>query len=215
MKTRMRAVTAALAAVLAAPLASTVGAATLGASAIGTAALGATALMAGAAHAGEQESEAYAPMAPFAKLDGRVLRGEGEGPNGQPIVDYAIWESILGGRAFQSTHRLEDGTYGGRTIFFYDEAAKQHVFHYFTTAGFHTTGVIDVTEAGFAAVEKVIGHEQFDEVRSFVRFVGDTVEVSSAHVDKNGVATPTSGIVYTDYKGDVDLFEKSYVRFKK
>ena len=89
---------------------------------------------------------AYAPMAPFAKLAGRSWRGEGTGPDGEPIVDIARYEMILGGRAFQSTHKLENADYGGRTIIFYDEGAKKYVFHYFTTAGFHTTGELTLTD---------------------------------------------------------------------
>ena len=154
----------------------------------------------------------YAPMAAFQKLDGRVLRGEGIGPNGKPIVDYAEWKSILGGKAIESTHRLEDGSYGGKTIFFYDENAKAHIFHYFTTAGFHTTGIVDVTEFGFDAIEKVIGHPEFEEVRSSVTFVGDEVRVSSSHVTKEGVVSEGEGMTYKDVKDDVDLFAKSFVR---
>ena len=152
------------------------------------------------AHAQEgtlsRETTAYAPMKPFEKLAGKVLRGEGTGPDGAPIVDIGKGEFILGGRAFQSTHRLESGTYGGTTIFFYDEGAEAYIFHYFTTAGFHTTGTVDLTDDGFAAVEQVIGHDTFAEVRSVMTIDGDTATVSSVHVKKNGETSQGDGMVY-------------------
>ncbi|MEO1136674.1 MAG: hypothetical protein AAFW68_08700, partial [Pseudomonadota bacterium] len=93
----------------------------------------------GAAQAQEKDAEtappSYAPMAPFARLAGTAWRGQGTGPNGQPIVDVVRYDLILGGRALQSTHRLEGGDYGGRTIIFFDEGAQRYIFHYFTTAG--------------------------------------------------------------------------------
>ena len=109
---------------------------------------------------------AYEPMAPFKKLAGRAWRGEGTGPDGKPIVDVAYYEMILGGRAFQSTHKIENASYGGRTIFFFDEGAKKYIYHYFTTAGFHTIGEITPMKTGFTAVEDVVGHPEFVEVRS-------------------------------------------------
>lgn len=148
----------------------------------------------------------YEPMAPFAALDGKTLRGDGTGPDGQPIVDIAKWEMILGGRALQSTHRLENGTYGGRTIFFYDEAAKQYVFHYFTTAGFHTVGTAEPTETGFIAVEEVRGHPKFVEVRSEMIFEGDIIRVKTSHTDKDGNHTEGEGFVYREVDDPGSLF---------
>ncbi|MHA7872316.1 MAG: hypothetical protein ACX939_08205 [Hyphococcus sp.] len=151
-------------------------------------------------------SAAYEPMAVFEKLDGRVLYGEGVGPNGEPIVDIAKWEMTLGGRAFQSTHKLACRDYGGRTIFFYDEGAKKYIFHYFTTAGFHTVGELDVTDDGFTAVEEVIGHPRFVEVRSDIIFDGDIVRVVSSHVDKDGKPSDSDELVYRDVDEETVLF---------
>ncbi|MEO1251602.1 MAG: hypothetical protein AAFW81_04560 [Pseudomonadota bacterium] len=155
---------------------------------------------------GEKEKTAYEPMAVFAELAGRSWRGEGTGPDGAPIVDIAKYEMILGGRAFQATHRLESGVYGGRTIIFYDEAAEQHIFHYFTTAGFHTTGVIEPTEKGFSAVETVIGHSDYAEVHSDVVLEGDTLRVASRHVKKTGEMSEGEGMVYREIDDPGPLF---------
>lgn len=144
------------------------------------------------------DATVYEPMAAFAKLAGRTWRGEGVGPNGQPIVDIARYEMILGGRGFQSTHKLEGGTYGGRTIFFYDEAAKEYIFHYFTTAGFHTTGTIEPTKTGFAAVETVNGHKEFAEVRSEIFIEGDRLRVVSSHITHDGKASPGDTLIYKE-----------------
>lgn len=131
-------------------------------------------------------SATYEPMAPFAKFAGKTLRGEGAGPDGGAIVDIAKWEFILGGRALQTTHRVEGTSYGGRTIFFFDEAAQQYIFHYFTTAGFHTTGEVVPTERGFKSVEKVIGHAEISEVYSELIVEGNEIRVLSNQKDKNG-----------------------------
>jgi len=160
-----------------------------------------------AAPAVAQEPSIYAPMLPFEPLAGRVYRGEGTGPDGKPIVDIAEWEMILGGRALQSTHKLEGGTYGGRTIFFYDEAAKAYVFHYFTTAGFHTTGTAAVTETGFVAMEEVVGHPEFASVRSEMILEEGGMRVVSVHVRHDGTETEPAGFVYRETGGPGPSFD--------
>lgn len=159
----------------------------------------------------------YEPMAPFAKLAGRAWRGEGTGPNGQPLVDIAKYEMILGGRAFQSTHKLENGTYGGRTIIFYDEGAKKYVFHYFTTAGFHTLGEITPTETGFTAVEQVQNHPEYAEVRSEAVFGERTIRVVSSHVTHDGKTSEGDELNYEEIE-DADavlLFDEADALFGK
>lgn len=150
---------------------------------------------------------AYAPMAPFARLDGTSWIGEGKGPDGQPIVDMARYELILDGRAFQSTHRLKDGTYGGRSIFFYDESAQSYVYHYFTTAGFHTIGEVTPTGNGFTATEKVIGHPTYAEVRGAAEIGDGIITVTSSHVTHDGKASEGDVMIYRQVDpADVTLF---------
>lgn len=161
-------------------------------------------------HAGESEREAYEPMTVFAELAGRVWRGEGTGPDGQPIVDIARYEMILGGRAFQATHKLEGGTYGGRTIIFFDEGAKDYIFHYFTTAGFHTTGTITPTETGFTSIEKVIGHEEFAAVEAELFLDEGQLRVVSTHVTHAGERSSGDALVYREIDAaGVSLFGES------
>lgn len=138
----------------------------------------------------------YEPMAALAPLSGKTFRGEWSDPDGTKIVDIAKWELILNGRALQSTHRLEGKDYGGRTIFFFDEGAKNYVFHYFTTAGFHTTGVSEFTDGGLVTEEKVEGHETIASVRSKVTFGADEMLIDVVYVGKDGSETPGGSRVY-------------------
>ena len=160
----------------------------------------------GVAVAGEKAAGAYEPMAVFSKLTGKAWRGEGTGPNGQPIVDISRYEMILNGRAFQSTHRLEDGTYGGRTIFFFDEGAKEYVFHYFTVAGFHTTGTIVPRKDGFTAIETVNGHPEFAEVHSDMIVGEGELRVVTRHVDHDGEESAGDTLVYKEIDDPGPLF---------
>ncbi|HNR76977.1 MAG TPA: hypothetical protein PKM48_07585 [Parvularculaceae bacterium] len=150
--------------------------------------------------------ERYAPMAAFAPFSGKTFRGEWTDENGERLVDFAKWELILNGRALQSTHRLEGKDYGGRTIFFYDEGAKNYVFHYFTTAGFHTTGTSDFVDDGLVTEEKVEGHDSIGSVRSKVTFGADAIEIDVVYVGKDGSETPGGHRVYTEIADPGRLF---------
>ncbi|MEZ5894865.1 MAG: hypothetical protein R3C40_06675 [Parvularculaceae bacterium] len=141
-------------------------------------------------------AEPYAPMAPFAPFAGKTMRGEWTDDTGKQIVDIAKWEMILNGRALQSTHRLEGGDYGGRTIFFFDEGAKTYVYHYFTTAGFHTTGAAEFVDGALVAEEQVEGHESIASVRSRASFIGDELRTDVVYVGKDGGETPGGVRVY-------------------
>lgn len=160
-----------------------------------------------ATRAGDGADSAYAPMAVFAELAGRSWRGEGTGPNGQPIVDIARYELILGGRALQSTHRLEGETYGGRTIYFYDEAADAYIFHYFTTAGFHTVGAIEPTQSGFKSVETIEGLPEIAEVHAQISIDGDRMRVESFHLNHEGDRSTGDTIVYAEIDDPGALYE--------
>ncbi|WP_411816611.1 hypothetical protein [Hyphococcus sp. DH-69] len=156
--------------------------------------------------AAEVPKPGYAPMAIFEPLVGKAWRGEGTGPDGKKIVDIARYEMILDGRAFQATHRLDDGSYGGRTIFFFDEAAKEYVFHYFTTAGFMTSGTLEQTDTGFTAIEAVIGHDTYREVRSEVIFGDGKIDIKSSHITHDGEVSAGEGRTYTEIDDPGPLF---------
>jgi hypothetical protein len=100
-----------------------------------------------------------APALPAAELDarlsalkplvGKTWRGEMSPPGAaQPVVDVHRFELALGGRAVRSVHSINDGAYGGETLFTWDDEKKTIVYTYVTTAGFYTTGTM--TAAGDA-----------------------------------------------------------------
>ena len=138
-------------------------------------------VFAGSALAGEGKTD-YAPMKPFEAYAGKVWRGEGMDPAGKPVVDIADWEFILGGRALQVTHSIGEGAYGGRTIYFFDESARKYIFHYFTTAGFHSEGEVVLRDKGFEAIELVKGHPQITEVRGEVTPTKNGFDVASRYL---------------------------------
>lgn len=139
----------------------------------------------------------YAPMKPFEKVAGKTWRATEQDKNGKPMNDVSRWEFILGGKALEITHSLNEGEYGGRTIFFYDESAKNYVFHYFTTAGFHTQGTARLEGNIMTSIEKVSGHENIVEVRAVSTLGEDELKSTSEYVRKDGSTTPGHSFTYT------------------
>lgn len=146
-----------------------------------------------AAHGGE----AYAPMAPFAPYAGKTWRGTVANPDGSESVDVARWEFILGGRALQTTHRIEGGTYGGRMIAMWDEGAEEYVFHYFTTGGFHTQGTMRVEDGKIITIEDVKGHPEITRVRATMR-LEDGKMISDSEYLKKGEWVAGHRFVYVE-----------------
>ncbi|MFN0024330.1 MAG: hypothetical protein ACKVS5_10570 [Parvularculaceae bacterium] len=154
--------------------------------------------LAAAASAGAAEpapSPPYEPMAKFAPFAGKTFRGEWSDENGA-YVDIAKYELILNGRALQSTHRLEGGGYGGRTIFFFDEGAKNYVYHYFTTGGFHTQGTAAFVDGALVTEETVAGHATIASVKSRSVMSPDSIAIAVVYVGKDGSVTPGGNRVY-------------------
>ncbi len=71
----------------------------------------------------------------------------------KPVVDISRWERALNGKAVRVLHSVNDGAYGGETIFMWDEKKQLVTYHYFTTAGFMTVGSLSFKD------EKLITHE--------------------------------------------------------
>jgi hypothetical protein len=161
-----------------------------------------------AASAPASAGEPYAPLAVFAPLDGKAFRAEWSDKPGETTIDTVVYEMILGGRALQSTHRIKDSTYGGRSIFFYDEGAKEYVFHYFTTGGFHTSGGATIEGAVMTSEEAVNGHETIGSVRSRATFAPDEIRVEVLYVGKDGTQTPAPVRVYRPVADPGPLFDQ-------
>jgi len=105
------------------------------------------------------------PLRPFL---GKTWRGEfKDSKPDKPTIDVARWERALNGKAVRVTHSVNDGAYGGESIIHWDAEKKEVRYYYFTTAGFHTTGVMTFADGKLTAVEKVAGNENgITEVRS-------------------------------------------------
>jgi hypothetical protein len=105
------------------------------------------------------------PLEPFI---GKTWRGEFKGSTPEkPIIDISRWERALNGKAIKITHSINDGAYGGESFIRWDDAKKELLFFYFTTAGFYTTGAMKVENGKIMATEKVNGRaDGATEVRS-------------------------------------------------
>lgn len=153
----------------------------------------------------EAAAPAYEPMAYFSALDGKSFSAQWKDKNGT-YTDVASYEVILGGRALQSTHRIKENGYGGRTIFFYDEGAKKYVYHYFTTGGFHTTGAATLSDGVLQSAEEVNGHASIALVKAMSVFTPDKIEVRVVYVGKDGKETPTPARIYRPVADPGPLF---------
>lgn len=157
------------------------------------------------ARAAVAAAAAYEPMKAFSPFAGKTFRSAWTDENGT-FVDVAKYELILNGRALQSTHRLQGKDYGGRTIFFFDEGAKKYVYHYFTTAGFHTLGSAEFVDGALVTEEKVEGHATIDSVRSRSVFGKDEIAIEVVYVGKDGTETPGGRRVYKPVADPGPLF---------
>lgn len=105
------------------------------------------------------------PLRPFL---GKTWRGvfKDSKPD-KPTVDVARWERALNGQAIRVLHSVNEGAYGGETIIWWDQTRSQVTYHYFTTAGFNTSGTMTLAAGKVTAVEKVSGNKNgITEVRS-------------------------------------------------
>lgn len=161
-----------------------------------------------AAESSRPAASAYAPMTYFAQLDGKTYRAEWKDAKGT-YTDVTRYDLILGGRALQSTHRIKENGYGGRTIFFWDEGAKKYVYHYFTNAGFHTSGRFDMKDGAIETVEDVAGHPTIARVKSRSRFAPDRIEINATYIGKDGEETATAPRIYTPVADPGALFPDS------
>lgn len=75
----------------------------------------------------------------------------------KPIIDVMRWERALNGKAVRVLHSVNDGVYGGETIFMWDEKKQEVTYHYFTTAGFMTVGSMSSKDGKLLTHELVKG----------------------------------------------------------
>ena len=109
-------------------------------------------------------------LEPLRPLLGKTWKGAFKNSTPEkPIIDVANWERALNGKAVRVLHSINEGTYGGESIIFWDKENQTLAYHYFTTAGFITIGTVKVEGGKFITNEKVSGD------------AGGTTEVRGTH----------------------------------
>jgi hypothetical protein len=140
------------------------------------------------------------PLEPFRPLLGKTWRGEFKNSRpDKPMIDVARWERALNGKAVRVLHSVNDGAYGGETIIQWDQAKREIVYHYFTTAGFFTTGTMTVADGKFISREKVVGSTNgVTEVRATTELRPDGTLLSKAEYLKNGEPSGGREVLYQE-----------------
>jgi hypothetical protein len=148
-------------------------------------------------------AEAEAPkleshLEPLRGLLGKTWKGPFSNSKPEkPTVDVSRWERALNGKAVRVLHSINDGAYGGETIILWDPKKNVLVSHYFTTAGFTTTGTITFRDGKIISHEVVTG-SSVSEVRAISELKPDgTLHVKSEHL-KNGEWEPGHEVIYKD-----------------
>lgn len=126
---------------------------------------------------------------PLRPMLGRTWRGpfKSSRPD-KPVVDVMSWERILNGKAVRVLHSINEGSYGGETIYRWDPDKQIITYHYFTTAGFMTTGTVKFEHGTWTTHEVVSGNSGgVTEVRATARLEADgSFAVKTEHRGKDG-----------------------------
>lgn len=147
------------------------------------------------------------PLSMFDPLVGKTWKGEGTAGEVAGKTDMITWERIMGGKAVLQTHSIDDGVYGGVTIFFFDPSQKTVIFHYFTTADFHSTGTVEQADNGdIVAVEHIHGLDNLPEVRGRIVFHEEGWETRASYL-KDGKWVEGDGFRYFEAPGEPVLFK--------
>ncbi len=97
-------------------------------------------------------------LEPFRPLLGKTWKGTfKDSKPDKPVVDVARWERVLNGQAVRLLHSINDGVYGGETMFIWDNKKQSVVYYYFTTAGYMTVGTMQVKDGKILTHEEVQG----------------------------------------------------------
>jgi hypothetical protein len=133
-------------------------------------------------------------------LLGKTMRGEfTESTPEKPIIDVQHWERALSGQAVRMTHSINNGVYGGETLFVWDDKKQAVAYYYFTTAGFMTIGTIKSENGHLLTSETVSGDAGgITEVRSTSEILPDGKLHVKAEYSKDGKWTPGHEATYSE-----------------
>jgi hypothetical protein len=137
---------------------------------------------------------------PLQPLLGKTWKGTFKNSKPEkPVVDISRWERALNGQAIRVLHSINEGIYGGETIFVWDEKAKHIAYYYFTTEGYMTTGTVEFKEG------KIITHEDVKGDANGVTEVKGTSEIQpdgkfhvKAEYMKKGEWAPGHEVTYEE-----------------
>jgi hypothetical protein len=124
-------------------------------------------------------------LAPFL---GRSWRGEFSASTPEhPMVDVASFELALNGQAVRGLHSINDGEYGGETIYLAGAGPTEAAYFYFTTAGFRSEGSLRREGNVLSARESIVGEAGgIKEVRATMTILSDTEYVVKSEYLKEG-----------------------------
>jgi hypothetical protein len=109
-----------------------------------------------------QGAESQATLNPHLEalrpLLGKTWKGTLNGSKPEnPTIDIAGWERALNGQAVRLLHSINQGAYGGETLFVWNSKTQTVEYFYFTTAGYMTTGTMAAKDGKIETHEKVQG----------------------------------------------------------
>ncbi|MBI5386018.1 MAG: hypothetical protein HZA90_15185 [Verrucomicrobia bacterium] len=117
----------------------------------------------------------------------------------KPVADVARWERALNGKAVRILHSVNDGAYGGESIVRWDEQKQAVSYHYFTTAGFMTTGTMTFKEGKVITHELVAGQTNgVTEVRGATEMLKDGTFLVKTEHRKGGEWLPGREVKYRE-----------------
>jgi hypothetical protein len=126
----------------------------------------------------------------------------------KPIVDIQHWERALNGKAVRQVHSINNGAYGGETMFIWDEKKQTVAYYYFTTEGFMTTGTLQVKDGHIVTSEQVSGDaDGVTEVRGTSEIQPDGRFHVKAEYLKNGQWVTGHEVTYQVDSGSEIIFK--------
>ncbi len=149
------------------------------------------------------------PLLPLKPFLGKTWKGEFANSTAEkPLFDVFRWERALNGQAVRSLHSVNNGIYGGETIYFWDRKQNAIVYFYFTTAGFYTRGSLTVSGEQLISEEEVTGNANgITRVRSISILTPEgKLQVASEYL-QNGQWTPGHAVTYTESPDAEVLFK--------
>jgi hypothetical protein len=139
-------------------------------------------------------------LEPLRPLLGKTWKGTFDGSKPEkPTVDVARWERALNGQAVRMLHSINQGVYGGETLFVWNDKSQSVEYFYFTTAGFMTTGVMEVKNGKIETREQVKGEASgVTEVRGTSEILAEGKFHVKAEYLKNGQWTLGHEVTYRE-----------------